>query len=126
MSNRHSSTGVVEVEFHAEAYTEKCIGIVINPKPLTIVVPQHAAQAIEADVALITRVGDVLFKGAEILPDAHLTGVQLTVLQLASPDNHQNWTALAVLPRRIQPVVSGDALAIVTRAMTQVPRPRCE
>lgn len=115
MANRNLTAGVVEIEFQADAYTEKCVGMVIRSKPLTIIVPQHAAQAIEDGVALATQVDGISFKCAEVLADAHLASVHLTALRLTSPDKQRDWTPLALLPRKIHAIAPGDSLTIVTK-----------
>ena len=115
MPNRNPATGIVGIEFRSPTYTETCIGILVKSRPFIVIIPQHAAQLIEDGVAETTLVDGVAFKDAEVLPDAHLSGVHLTVLRLTNPDKQQKWTPLAILPRKMHPLTPGTPLSIVTK-----------
>ena len=114
MPSRNHATGIVGIEFETDAYTEKCVGIVIKSKPLIIIVPQHAAQSIEDGVVLTTMVDGIAFSNVDVLTDAHLAGVHLTALQLVNPDRQQTWSPLP-MPRKANQVLPGDSVSIQTR-----------
>ncbi|MBU1050248.1 serine protease [Candidatus Bipolaricaulota bacterium] len=108
--------GIVSVEFRAPRLTETCVGIILKRKPLTLLVPQHAAQMVEDEPGLVVLIDGVQFGAVMAVPESHLTDDHLVILRLSKPqESMRELKPIPRLPRVAWRVSPGDPVAVVSR-----------